>query len=211
MTEAEYRIPVGVHRAEQVVERSRFIATLAHAASAEAARSFIDHVREEFPDATHHCWAYVAGPPGDTRSIGMSDAGEPHGTAGRPMLDVLLHSGTGEIATVVTRYYGGVKLGKGGLVRAYGGVVQHALVELPTTLRVARDVVEITVGYADVEVLRRLLADHSAEVQNERYEGDVTYIAALPRRLRIAFARELADRTAGRGRVKELQDEEDGR
>jgi putative IMPACT (imprinted ancient) family translation regulator len=123
---------------------------------------------------------------------------------------VLLHSGTGDIAAVVTRYYGGVNLGKGGLVRAYGGAVQHALMGLPTTLRIIRDVVELTVGYADVEVLRRLLAEHSAEVQHERYGEDVTYIAALPRRLRIAFARELADRTAGRGRLEERQDEEDG-
>jgi uncharacterized YigZ family protein len=211
MTAAEYRIPAAVQRAEQVVERSRFIATLAHAESPVAARAFIDAVRAEFPDATHNCWAYVAGPPGDTRSIGMSDAGEPHGTAGRPMLDVLLHSGIGDIAAVVTRYYGGVKLGKGGLVRAYGGAVQHALATLPTTMRVLRDVLRVSVSYADVEAVRRLLAEHAAEVHDEQYGEEVTYICALPQRLRRNFERSLAERTAGRGRLQEHTEGEEQR
>src|SRR5690606_7146777 len=107
-------------------------------------------LRAEYPDATHNCWAFVAGPPGDTASIGMSDAGEPHGTAGRPMLDVLLHSDVGEVVAVVTRYFGGTKLGTGGLVRAYGGAVQHALAELPTTLHVERTRLAFTTGYAEV-------------------------------------------------------------
>ncbi|MGH7443771.1 MAG: IMPACT family protein, partial [Longimicrobiales bacterium] len=134
--DAGYPVPDGRHRAEQSIERSRFIATIAHTPTADAARALIDAVRAEFPDATHNCWAFVAGPPGTTTHIGLSDAGEPHGTAGRPMLDVLLHSGVGEVGAVVTRYFGGVKLGKGGLVRAYGGAVQHTLASLPTRLRI---------------------------------------------------------------------------
>jgi uncharacterized YigZ family protein len=207
---AEYPIPAAVHRAEQVIERSRFIATVAHAPTVDDARAFIDVIRAEFPDATHNCWAYVAGPPGDTRAIGMSDDGEPHGTAGRPMLDVLLHSGTGEVAAVVTRYYGGVKLGKGGLVRAYGGAVQHALASLPLKLRVLRRTVRISVSYADVEALRRLLGDAGAEVADERYGEDVQYIAALPTAQIAEFERELADRTAGRARVESQGDEGTG-
>jgi uncharacterized YigZ family protein len=211
MADAEYRIPSGMHRGEQVVERSRFIATLAHAATPESARALIDAVRAEFPDATHNCWAYVAGPPGDTRAIGMSDAGEPHGTAGRPMLDVLLHSGTGEIAAVVTRYYGGVKLGKGGLARAYGGAVQHALEDMPTAVRVLRDPVEVSVGYADVDTLRRLLDEYAAEVSDEQYGADVRYRVELPRRRRTEFERELAERTAGRGSVTAHTDDKEQR
>jgi uncharacterized YigZ family protein len=207
---AEYPIPAAVHRAEQVIERSRFIATVAHAPTVDDARAFIDAIRAEYPDATHNCWAYVAGPPGDTRAIGMSDDGEPHGTAGRPMLDVLLHSGTGEVAAVVTRYYGGVKLGKGGLVRAYGGAVQHALASLPLKLRVLRRTVRISVSYADVEALRRLLGDAGAEVADERYGEDVQYIAALPTAQIAEFERELADRTAGRARVESQGDEGTG-
>jgi uncharacterized YigZ family protein len=209
MNDAEYPIPAGPHRAELVIERSRFIASLGHAADADAARAFIDAVRAEYADATHNCWAFVAGPPGSTCAIGMSDAGEPHGTAGRPMLDVLLHSGTGEVVAVVTRYYGGVKLGKGGLVRAYGGAVQHALSGMPTVRRVIRVPVQISVGYADVEALRRLLGDYGAAVQDERYGAAVQYIAGLVAATREAFERELAERTAGRGTVEDYTDDEE--
>ncbi|NCG32475.1 MAG: YigZ family protein, partial [Proteobacteria bacterium] len=83
---ARYPIPSRVHRVDETIQRSRFITTAAHAPDAEAAQAFIQTIRDEFPDATHHCWAFVAGPPASTTHIGMSDDGEPHGTAGRPML-----------------------------------------------------------------------------------------------------------------------------
>lgn len=181
--------------------RSRFITTLGRAASAEDARAFVAAVRDEFADATHNCWAYVAGPPGSTAAIGMSDAGEPHGTAGRPMLDVLMHSGVGEVAAVVTRYYGGVKLGRGGLVRAYGGCVQRAMAALPVERRVDRVALAISVGYAEVDALRRLLAEHEAEILDEQYAEKVTYRAAVPVAAADALTRALDDATAGRARV----------
>ncbi|HSJ24895.1 MAG TPA: YigZ family protein [Longimicrobiales bacterium] len=208
MTETEYRIPAERYRTEQVIDRSRFIATVAPADSPEAARGFIDDVREEFPDATHNCWAFVAGPPGSTRAIGMSDDGEPHGTAGRPMLDVLLHSGLGEVAAVVTRYYGGVKLGKGGLVRAYGGAVQHALEMVPTVLLTPTSHVEIVVAYSDVDMLRRLVAEHGGAVAGEDYGAEVTWRVGVPTAALERFRRLLADRTAGRARLRADDDEE---
>jgi uncharacterized YigZ family protein len=159
-------------------------------------------MRREFADATHNCWAYVAGPPGTTAAIGMSDAGEPHGTAGRPMLDVLLYSAVGEVAAVVTRHYGGTKLGKGGLVRAYGGAVQHALETLPTLLRVERTRLAITAGYADADALRRLLAEAGAEILDERYGEGVRYVVAVPAAAVARVTRAIADRTAGRARVE---------
>ncbi|MEX1184512.1 MAG: YigZ family protein [Gemmatimonadota bacterium] len=198
---ADYIIPGATHRVAQSIERSRFIATLAHAPTVGAARAFIDAVRAEFPDATHNCWAYACGPPGDTAIIGMSDAGEPHGTAGRPMLDVLLHSDVGEVAAVVTRYYGGVKLGKGGLARAYGGAVRLALESMPRLLRVERVQLEITAGYADVELLRRLLDEHGAETIAESYASEVTYIAAVPVASCTAFETALANGTGGRASI----------
>jgi uncharacterized YigZ family protein len=196
-----YAVPACVHRVEQSIERSRFIATIGRAASPDEARAFIDTVRAEFPDATHNCWAFVAGPPGDTAAIGMSDAGEPHGTAGRPMLDVLLHSDVGEAAVVVTRYYGGIKLGKGGLVRAYGGAVQHALASLPRVERVERVTLSITVEYADVEALRRMLAEYGAEVLAEKYGERATYEAAARQDSLDALTTALLDSTAGRARI----------
>ncbi len=201
MSASGYPIPAATHRSEQTIQRSRFIATLAHAPTVEAARARIDDVRAEFPDATHNCWAFLAGPPGTTAHVGFSDAGEPHGTAGRPMLDVLLHSGVGEVAAVVTRYYGGVKLGKGGLVRAYGGAVQHALATLPTTLRVDRTTLDICVGYADVDALRRLLVESEAEVLAEEYGADVRYRAAVPAAAIPALRAALTDATSGRASI----------
>jgi len=114
-----YAIPASRHRAEQVIDRSRFICSLASATSPDEAHAFIHEMNVEFPDASHNCWAFVLGPAGSTDRIGMTDDGEPHGTAGRPMLTVLTHSGVGDIAAVVTRYFGGTKLGTGGLVKAY--------------------------------------------------------------------------------------------
>ena len=193
-----YLIPSATHRTETVISRSRFITTIAHAPTVQDAREFIDAMRAEFPDATHNCWAYVTGPPGDTASIGMSDAGEPHGTAGRPMLDVLLHSGIGEIAAVVTRYFGGTKLGTGGLVKAYSGAVQQALADLPTRPRVVQTRVRVTVPYSDVEVLRRTLQEVEAGITAEDYTDVVTYEALVPIDHIERCRATIADRTAGR-------------
>jgi uncharacterized YigZ family protein len=198
-----YHIPTHTHRTVLVISRSRFIATLGHAADAAAARAFIDRVRAEFPDATHNCWAYVAGPPGSTAGIGLSDAGEPHGTAGRPMLDVLLHSAIGEVAAVVTRYYGGTKLGRGGLVRAYGGAVQRALAELPTVLRVERTALRITAPYGDADAVRRVLAESGSELRDEGFAEVVRWRAAVPAAAAAQVVREIVDRTAGRAVVEE--------
>lgn len=115
MGDASYRVPAGHHRVEDVVARSRFVTTLAHAPTAAAAHAVVAQIRDELPDATHHCWAFVAGSPGSTTHIGLSDAGEPKGTAGRPILTVLLYSGIGEVVAVSSRWFGGTKLGTGGL------------------------------------------------------------------------------------------------
>src|SRR5471032_2431919 len=93
-----YPIPAGRQRTQVTIERSRFICTVAPVSRAEDAQRFIRELNVEFPDATHNCWAYVLGAPGTTSHVGMSDDGEPHGTAGRPMLAVLLHSGIGDVA-----------------------------------------------------------------------------------------------------------------
>jgi uncharacterized YigZ family protein len=115
------------------IKKSRFITLLAHTDGVEAAKAFVESVRAEHPDARHHCVAWVAGPPNDSQQLGFSDDGEPAGTAGKPMLSQLMGSGIGEITAVVVRYYGGVLLGTGGLVKAYGGGVQQALNQLTTT------------------------------------------------------------------------------
>ena len=194
-----YAIPSRIYRVEELIQRSRFITTAAHAPDANAANAFVDSVRELFPDATHHCWAFVAGPPGSTVHIGMSDDGEPHGTAGRPMLTVLLHSGVGEVVTVCTRYFGGVKLGTGGLSRAYAGGVKLLLQTLPTELKIKRVHVSVRVAYPHVESLQRLLDDLEVVVEHEEYGEEVRYQIAVPVMTLETLREQLAQLTSGEG------------
>src|SRR3954462_12954912 len=162
--DARYPVPGTRHRTECTIERSRFICTIERVSGPEEAQAFIREMNAEFADATHNCWAYLIGAPASTDRVGMSDAGEPHGTAGRPMLTVLLHGGIGDVAAVVTRYYGGTKLGTGGLVKAYGGAVQHALATLPITERIDYVELAVTLGYPSIDALRQLLPAYEAEV-----------------------------------------------
>jgi uncharacterized YigZ family protein len=201
---ARYPVPAVRHRVEQSIERSRFICTIQRIASAEDAHAFLRDVSAEFSDATHHCWAFVAGPPGDTNQVGMSDAGEPHGTAGRPMLTVLLHGGVGEIAAIVTRYYGGTKLGTGGLVKAYGSTVQLALDTLPLGERVDFVDVTVSIGYPSIAAFQQSLSSFEAEVVEQEYGVIVRYRLRLPRQHVDGFRAAMADATRGEAGVEEI-------
>ena len=203
---ARYPVPAERHRVEQSIERSRFICTVQRVASPEDAHAFLKEMNAEFPDATHNCWAFVAGPPGNTSRIGMSDAGEPHGTAGRPMLTVLLHSGVGEIAAIVTRYYGGTKLGTGGLVKAYGGAVQLALETLPLTERVEFVEIAVSIGYPSITVFQQSLTTFEAEVLEQEYGVGVRYRMRMPRQHLAGFRAAMADATRGEANVEEMDE-----
>ena len=200
--------PEGVHRTESIIRRSRFIASTAHAPSNEAARFFVDRIKKEFPDATHNCWAFAAGAPGSTAQVGFSDDGEPHGTAGRPMLTALLHGGVGEVACVVTRYFGGVKLGTGGLVRAYQGAVQENMESLPVRERIVPARVHVIVDYPHVDRLRRLLPAFEAAVVEETFAADAAFTLVLPQERVAEFERTLAEQTDGLALFEALADED---
>ena len=193
-----------MHRVEETIQRSRFITTLAHAPDADAAHAFIAMVRNEYPDATHHCWAFVAGPPGSTAHIGMSDDGEPHGTAGRPMLTTLLHADLGEVVAVSSRYYGGVKLGTGGLSRAYSGGVVLALKDLPTDVKVERVSLRVTVSYAEVDGMHRLIDEMELIVLVEEFGAEVRYELGVPTTEADALRRRVGDLTRGSGQLEEM-------
>ncbi len=199
-----YQIPAKRHRVEEEIKRSRFITTVGHAPTVDAARAFIAEVAAEFADASHNCWAYVVGEPGSTGQVGMSDAGEPHGTAGRPMLTVLLHSGIGDICAVVTRYFGGTLLGKGGLVRAYSGGVKVALDSLPTAELVERAELLLVIGYSAMTLLKRLLPDYEVEVLEEEFAIDVTIRLKLPVESVEPFREAVANLTNGEALVEVL-------
>jgi uncharacterized YigZ family protein len=200
-----YLIPGGEHRVEEEILRSRFITSVGYAQTVEEARAFIERMRGEFSDASHNCWAYVVGPPGSTAQVGMSDDGEPHGTAGRPMLTVLLHSGVGDVVAVVTRYFGGTLLGKGGLVKAYSGGVQLALASLPTVERVPKSTLEAVIDYSNVTGVQRMLPDYEAELLGEEYAVDVTYRLLLPTEQVEAFTQALTDLTHGAALVEVVE------
>ena len=201
MSESRYPIPAGVHRVQSTIQRSRFITTLAHAPGSTAAHEFVKKIREEFPDATHNCWAFAAGPPGSTSHVGLSDDGEPHNTAGKPMLNTLLHSGVGEIVAVCTRYYGGVKLGTGGLSRAYSSGVKLALDALPTEPKIDRIPVAIVIGYENVTELHRIMTEMEVVVEAEEYGVQVQFRCAVPTVAFETFAGAVADATSGTGSV----------
>ena len=196
-TSARYPVPAATHRVEQEINRSRFITTIARASTTDDAVAFIRAVGEEFRDATHNCWAYLVGPPGDTSRIGMSDDGEPHGTAGRPMLNALMHAGIGDVAVVVTRYYGGTKLGTGGLVRAYGGGVQEALATLSLTERIEYAFLTVVIDYSRISVLQQLCGQFEAEVLAQEFAVDVRVDLRLPGEHADRFRAAVLDATRG--------------
>jgi uncharacterized YigZ family protein len=204
-----YLIPAGPHEAEIEIDRSRFIATIGRAKDAVAAHSFVQWIRTRYPDATHHCWAFVAGAPGDSGAAGQSDDGEPHGTAGRPMLTVLLHCGIGEIVAVVTRYYGGTKLGTGGLVKAYGGAVQHALESLAREMKVEYDRMELQIDYSTVTVAQQLFATFAVLVRSESYTTAVNYLLDVPHNHVEPLRAALADATSGAAVWSHVPEERD--
>ncbi|RBM22977.1 YigZ family protein [Streptomyces sp. PT12] len=189
---------VGVHETE--VNRSRFLCALAPAATEDEARGFIAGVRAEHPTASHHCWAYVIGADAAVRK--SSDDGEPGGTAGLPMLEMLLRRDVRYAVAVVTRYFGGTKLGAGGLIRAYGGAVGEALDALGTVARERQRLARITVDHGRAGRLENDLRATGRPVRDVAYGADVTIEIGLPEAEVEAFTAWLAGATAGGARFE---------
>lgn len=183
----------GVHETE--INRSRFICALAPAATEQEAQEFIARIRTEHPTATHNCFAYVIG--ADATVQRASDDGEPGGTAGVPMLQMLLRREVRYVVAVVTRYYGGVKLGAGGLIRAYGGAVGEALDALGTLTRQRYRLATVTVDHQRAGKLENDLRTTGRHVREVRYADAVAIEIGLPDSDVDAFRAWLADATAG--------------
>jgi uncharacterized YigZ family protein len=201
MTEG-YFIPGRAVRHEYQVSNSRFIADARPVRDAAAARAEIAAIRAEFPDANHHCYAYLIGY-GSSTQAGMSDDGEPSGTAGRPMMAVLRGAELGDVVVVVTRYFGGTLLGTGGLVRAYSDGVRLVLAQVPRVLRQAWREVRAALSYADDGGVRRLLAAAGAELTDEAYGADVVLSFRIVEREADVLLAQLRDATAARLQVLE--------
>lgn len=173
MRRKRYPIPAKEARAEIIVINSRFISTAAPAFSIDEAKEFIRRIKSEFSDASHNVPAYVIGH-GSSVIAHCNDDGEPSGTAGRPALAVLQGSRIGDIAVVVTRYFGGTKLGKGGLVRAYSESVRAVLQVLPRAERVATHTIMLEAPYPLYERLKLLIPIHHGQILDQDFAVQVT-------------------------------------
>jgi len=178
------------------VRRSRFVAHAAPVDSAAAALTFLADVSD--PGATHTCWAYRVG-----AAYRSSDDGEPGGTAGRPILQAIDGQGLDEVIVVVTRWFGGIKLGAGGLVRAYGGCAAECLRLAPRIECVETVALELRCAFDDLGLVHALLARHGAAKTAEAYEGGATarIRIVIPGDRREALASAVVDATRGRARV----------
>lgn len=192
-----YAIPLHEIRREHVVVNSRFIATLGPVANAEEARAFLTRIRREFADASHNVPAYILGG-GNTVTEYFSDDGEPSGTAGRPALTVLRGSELGDVAVVVTRYFGGTLLGTGGLVKAYTESTQLVAQAVGRGRRVPVHVAMAAIPYNLLERVRLMVKRNHGEVLGEDFAADITMTLQFPVESFETFQQELRELSSGK-------------
>jgi uncharacterized YigZ family protein len=174
-----YLLPAEEIRRELTVSNSRFIVTLAPASDVDDAKAFVARIRKEFADAPHNVPAFIIGG-GNSVTEYCSDDGEPSGTAGRPALAVLRGSGLGDVAVVITRYFGGTLLGKGGLVKAYTEATQLVVWAVPRARRIPVHMVMLALPYPLLERVRRLVGKYHGDISDETFAADVTMTLQFP-------------------------------
>ncbi|USR65549.1 IMPACT family protein [Providencia stuartii] len=192
-----YLIPAETISFTEEIKKSRFITYLAHTEGIEAAKGYIQSIKAQYPDARHHCWAFVAGRPDDSQQLGFSDDGEPTGTAGKPIMAQLLGSQLGEITCVVVRYFGGIKLGTGGLVKAYGNGAQQALKILSTQTKVPQKVFNLVCDYSLINAIEQLLAQVNGVILHSDYNEVVALQITIPATLEQDVNDKLRDISRG--------------
>lgn len=181
-------------RHEYIVDKSRFITTISPCTTEEEAQAFIGRINKEFWDATHNCTAYALGPKQEQQR--SSDNGEPSGTAGKPMLEVLKKTGITNVAVVVTRYFGGIKLGAGGLIRAYSHSVAETLRLAPKELHSTRTQLQVTIDYALYGAVERFLQDKKLHYE-ANFGEHVTVTILVPPTDVEGIQKELQDMSHG--------------
>ncbi|GAA3939842.1 YigZ family protein [Litoribacillus peritrichatus] len=165
-----YRTPAAPHIIEFEEKRSRFVAHLAHFNSDSEFKAFLAQIREDHPKASHHCWAHILRMPNDAKGWNQSDDGEPKGTAGKPMLNILSHADVGECGVVIARYFGGTKLGTGGLVRAYSAATKQVLEEASWSPLEAKKILEIVSDYQEINHVQRWMQSHHIQPLNQIFD-----------------------------------------
>ena len=203
-----YLVPLSEIRREKVVVNSRFIATLAPAFSIDEARAVMARIKKEFADAAHNVSAYIIGG-GNTLTEYFSDDGEPSGTAGKPALAVLRGSGLGDVALVITRYFGGTLLGTGGLVKAYTESAQMVVNAVGRGRRISVHVVMLVIPYNLLERVRLLGTRHHGKVLGEDFAGDITMTMQLPVDEFEVFQSGLRELSAGKLQAEVIETKEE--
>ena len=174
-----YQTLKGAVTARLEIKKSEFIAYAYPVNSREEAMFHVEQLRKQYADARHHCWAYIIGDPDNTTSAGLDDDGEPNGTAGRPILNVLQHKSIGNIIIIVVRYFGGIKLGAGGLTRAYAGSAQAAVDEMTLSTYVPMITVQILAEFATEAQCRYIVDSLNGSIDNVAYSKQVTLTVTL--------------------------------
>lgn len=164
------------------IKKSEFIAYAYPVTSREQAMFHVEQLRTQYADARHHCWAYIIGDPDNTTSAGFDDDGEPNGTAGRPILNVLQHKSIGNVIIIVVRYFGGIKLGAGGLTRAYAGSAQAAVDEMILLPFVPMTQLQILADFAHESQCRYVVEDLNGHIDEVTYSKQVTLTVTLAER-----------------------------
>ncbi|OOF71377.1 YigZ family protein [Rodentibacter caecimuris] len=193
----EYFVPKSEVLFEEEIKRSRFITYIRHTEGIEQAREFWQEIKLQHPTARHHCWAAVGGSPVDSQQFGFSDDGEPAGTAGKPMLNALLGSRIGEISVVIVRYFGGILLGTGGLVRAYGNGVQQALKLVETKIKIQRRIFYLICEYAQLNLVQMLCGKYDVEIYQQDFQQNISLSLGISDKSLQLFEQELNERSSG--------------
>ncbi|EHJ9980188.1 YigZ family protein [Vibrio parahaemolyticus] len=204
MNDQPYLIPSAPVLFEEEIKKSVFITYLAHTPSVDAAKAFVDQIKAKHSDARHNCWGFVAGRPEDSMKWGFSDDGEPSGTAGKPILAQLSGSGVGEITAVVTRYSGGIKLGTGGLVKAYGGGVQQALKLLQTIEKKITTKLRLTLDYGFMPIAQSIMPQLGAVEVAAEYSDQVILVVEIELREVSAFTQAIINKSGAKAIVTPL-------
>ncbi|MEW5784820.1 MAG: YigZ family protein [Bacillota bacterium] len=204
MSDCRYFTLTGTVRVQFSVEGSRFIATMTPAASEETARAVLETIRREFPDATHHTFAYRIGIGPDLIERAGDDR-EPAGTAGLPMLQVLTGAALSGVIVVGTRYFGGIKLGIGGLARAYRGCAKACLEQATLVERETPAYYRITLAYEDLGAMTRHIQTLGGEIISVDYAAAVTLAAAVPASAVAALVDGVMEISRGRGCYEECE------
>ena len=194
----QFFIPKSETIFEEEIKKSRFITYLRHTEGIEQAKAFWAEIKAMHPQARHHCWACVAGTPTDSQQYGFSDDGEPSGTAGKPMLNYLLGSGLGEISAVVVRYYGGILLGTGGLVKAYGNGVQQALAQVESIRKVLRKAYRLQCDYDQFHSMQNLIEQRDIELIDQQFSEKILLTIGINPNHLDDIEQEITQRFAGK-------------